>query len=303
MITLRFYFSKDSQLPYLGIWITIKDMKRISRKSFKIVAAVGMTMFSLLVAFTATFAWFSANQDNNVGGGDVHTTPIDLNFDYFLYQYDISDIGNVKAVGDTKEERIFDLNDFSMHSYDTIFTRNNKYTYSLLRIEISGQDISEGGTVETILSRDVPATEDSSVLPSVFSSAIRFSCCINQEFYHSKPSTLFSRAIEYFKGTNQNYDHFEANANNSKVFPTNAGTTLEPNWSKPESLAFDLEYTSDDFNRVSNVNYLNVYIFFEYDTVLVENFAQTSISSQGLGDNEINLDDDLKNIRTSCYGE
>lgn len=269
----------------------------MERKTLKLLAAFMMTSFSVISVVGATIAWFAANRKLNGGGMDIDPEAVDLKYDYFLYQYDISDLAHINVKGDPETgPKVFDLQNFSLHSYDTIFTNLNQYTYSLLRIKITGNSLSTGGTINASIHRDTSFDGDSSTLPRVFTSAIRFNTCVRKDLFASEPADIFSNAINYFKGTGIG-SHFVPTADNSKVFPVNNGTAQNPDWYKPDYLNFTINYASSDYYE----SMLNIWVFLEYDTTLVTNFKQSTISGDLTG-NEIRLENDLTKIKISCNG-
>lgn len=259
----------------------------------KIMSCISVLGFSVVSITAAAIAWISANRRVSNNGINTRLDNYDVNTEYYLYQYDLTDVSNITAKGDTKETRLFDFNNFEMHSYDTIFATLNKFTYSMIRVEVSGADFPTSGTITAELFRNTSVGNDSTNLAPYFTSGIRFSCSIDKNLYNSDAGTLFSNSVEYFKGVDPNYEHFEQSDDNSKIFPTNSGTIEEPNWSKPDSIAFEFAYTPEDFSNGS----LNLYIFIEYEIPLISNFSNTSISSGGVQANEVTLEDDLEKLK------
>ena len=110
-------------------------MKKTGKKSFKIVAATGMTIFSLFACFYASFAWFMSNNkvENPTSGFNVQSDSSEITtISCYAIQYDgIYGASATRLVSGQPHN-------ISMSEYDYILRDKNVNTPLFLRIEMAG---------------------------------------------------------------------------------------------------------------------------------------------------------------------
>lgn len=79
-------------------------MSKVQKRNFKVAAATGMTIFSLLTVFTSTIAWFSENLD-------VSATGMKIVADVDSGRLNKIEIFTLKRIDETGEEKVYVFDD------------------------------------------------------------------------------------------------------------------------------------------------------------------------------------------------
>lgn len=120
-------------LPAADKTNTKKNMAKSTKRNslIKLVSAVSVTIFSLLVSFTGVFAWFlTINAVDNPATDITLENAGEFNFDYSLYYFD-NDHNQV-----VKEDEGQDGLDLSLRTYDTSLSEDNTKFNNILRFQI-----------------------------------------------------------------------------------------------------------------------------------------------------------------------
>ncbi len=123
-----------------GFCLRRKEVKKLRKqKNLKLIAATGVTIFSLFAAVTGAFAWFTSLLDfkNSVDGFNVfHDDSQVTTVSCYAIKYDGIYGGRAVEITDGSQR-------VKMSEYDNIFRDKNINTPLFLRIEIGGFDSSK----------------------------------------------------------------------------------------------------------------------------------------------------------------
>ena len=96
----------------------------MKRRAKKLLAAIAMLIFNLVVCFSSAFAWFTAARNNDANNIGLVIDANELILTYELYKYD------------TEEKEVIEIEYFDFNPYDTIIERYNKYTALVLKVNL-----------------------------------------------------------------------------------------------------------------------------------------------------------------------
>lgn len=268
----------------------------LESKLLKTVALFSVIGFTAISLASATVAWFSANR--RVNGNEQHVDSfyedIQAQFDLYQYDPDTSYGTNVDKNGNK-----FDITNgkYTFLPYDSIFKSRNVFTPSLLRITITGANISKvNGTVKISIKHDSSLDGTDGKLSEYFTSAMDFRFGTGElAIGRSSMTRMFLDAMKYFRGENEDYPN-PPEAHNFVL--KESGEWKDP-WEKAETLEIETTYTEDNWVTVAGVKTLYVYLFMDYNEDLADNFLPSTITEEGLEGNTINLNNDLTEIAMS----
>ena len=267
--------------------------------TLKIVCATSVCVFSLAAVFGEALAWFTSVRTMLNDANEMKADYDDIHAKFFLYKYDTS---TMRATDVDNDGNPWNIKNFQLNTFDTIFTSRNKYTSALVRMEISGEDLKENGTLTLDMSRDLSIDEtwtERGELNTVISSVISFKCFTNASVYE----TLIDDSLTYPVDEMYTLAYNTASTETSQYFPK-LDIDLDENeeeirtYSKLDALQFTVDYTSSDWVNIDGVDSINIYLLIEYDTTLVKWYVNNDkeFTAEKLSDNETAFDNDLKSF-------
>ncbi|MBP5307983.1 MAG: hypothetical protein J6Z34_02490, partial [Clostridia bacterium] len=186
------------------------------------------------------------------------------------------------------------LENLKMNPYDRVFVQRNGCTPVVVQIALSGSDLKSEGTINVTLTRDVYKEEPYNV-PNYFTSVVKFTCVKGKSIYSENIPSLFESVARIANGASLsepvNVSVFKNAGTNDAVrsFYTDITTHTE----KHDELTFEIEYTASDFNG----NVLNLYLYFDYDKNLIEEFVDNNIYGDiSIDEVEVSAENDLLSV-------
>lgn len=267
--------------------------------TLKIVCATSVCVFSLAAVFGGALAWFTSVRTMLNDANEMKADYDDIHAKFFLYKYDTS---TMRATDVDNNGNPWNIKNFQLNTFDTIFTSRNKYTSALVRMEISGEDLKENGTLTLDMSRDLSIDDtwtERGELNTVISSVISFKCFTETSIYE----TLIDDSLTYPVDEMYTLAYNTASTETSQYFPQ-LDIDLDENeeeirtYSKLDALQFTVDYTSSDWVNIGGVDSVNIYLLIEYDTTLVKWYVNNDkeFTAEKLSDNETAFDNDLKSF-------
>ena len=285
-------------------------MKKPTKKQLTYISSAFLCFFSLFAVMTAALAWFCQNR--RVGGEmpTISANDKDVHAKFYLYKYTKDYNGDAT---DTDEETLekFDLTNFKLNTYDTIFIYQNEYTGAILRMHLYGADVPTASvqdpkTINVEITRDTskvdpePIYENDITSEKFISSGADFSIGMlsNYASYTQNNDLDDITNISTFMQAADGY--FKTGINGGTITPSNFciinqnGTN-----SKHNSITLTLQYTS--VTTIAGINHLNVLVYINYNEDLIEKFTGSDNLevSNGLGANDVKLENDLKQLVVS----
>ena len=279
-------------------------MKKINKQTLKYISVGTMCFFSLFAVCAAALAWWCENKV--VGSSQtVRGNYDDVHASFFVYKFtkdfngDATDL-DLDAEGTPK----LDLANFKLNTYDTIFVHQNAYTAGLVRIHLYGTDLpaasaQEPKTISVEITRDTaavdsdPEDEDDITTYKFISSGADFSlgALSNYNNYTSYSSD------QNLDNITDLHTFMQAAAQPQTITPENfvIEDTVNGN-SKHDSITLTFDYSS--VTVINGVNHLNVLLYINYNEDLIQKFVSNEDFTEinGLGANDVKLDNDLQNI-------
>lgn len=294
--------------------------KKANKQTLKYLSLAFMCFFSLFAVSAAALAWFFQNFE--VASYKMVTTEYDdVHAKFFVYKYTKDYNGDATDVDlETDGTPKFDLANFKLNTYDTIFIHQNAYTTGLVRIHIYGSDVptptaQEPKTISIQITRNTsmvdpdPEDENDITTYKFISSGADFAIgtLSNYNSYTSYStdydldnitniSTFMQAADSYFKtGINPNPPATPT------ITPSNFVILNENGNSKRDSITLSLQYATSDVTVIDGVNHLNVLLYINYNESLIQKFIGNDDFTEinGLGANDVRLDNDLDDILVS----
>ena len=281
-------------------------MKKISRNHLKYIFSASICFFSLFALMSAVVAWFCQNRrvgsEQTVSGNNR-----DIHAGFFLYKFTKDYNGDAT---DTDEETLekFDLKNFKLNTYDTIFVYQNDYTPAILRMHLYGSDVptataQDPKTVSVEITRDVSKVDNDPLDPTditttkFISSGANFALGMLADY----PSYTQNNDLDDIADISdfmQDADlYFKTGIANSTI-PAASFVVIDAvnGNSKLNSITLTFQYTSVE--TINGVNHLNVLLFMDYNEDLIEKFTGTENLevATGLGGNDVRLENDLKDL-------
>ena len=288
-------------------------MKKINKQTLKYISIGFMCFFSLFAVCAAALAWFCENRI--VGSSQtVKGNYNDVHAKFYVYKFTKDFNGNATDLDlDTEGTPRLDLANFKLNTYDTIFIHQNAYTAGLVRIHLFGADLpapaaQETNTISIEITRDTTAVDNDPDDPDdittykFISSGADFAlgALSNYNTYTSYSTDQDLDNITNLHNFMQAADaYFKAGmtANPQTITPSNFVVLDQVNGnSKHDSITLTLNYSS--VTVINGVNHLNVLLYINYNEALIQQFIGNEDFTEinGLGANDVKLDNDLKNI-------
>lgn len=294
-------------------------MKKLNKQALKYIGAASMCFFSLFAVCAAALAWFMENR--TVGSTQTVTgNQYDAHAKFFVYKF-TKDYNGDATDEDSELDGSpkFDLANFKLNTYDTIFIHQNAYTGALVRIHLYGGDVptataQDPKTVSIEITRNTSAVDPD---PDDVNDITTYK--------------LISSGADFAVGQLSNYNSFTTystdqdldNITNIGTFmqaadtyfktginptPPAAPTITPSNFviedaingnSKRDSITLTLQYTS--VTVINNINHINVLLYINYNESLIQKFIENDDFTEinGLGANDVTLANDLKDIIVS----
>ena len=217
----------------------------------------------LLMFFNTSFGWFVNNKNVSASGAEVEVEYDDFHVAATYYYFN----PRSNAV-----ESSSDLTNINFNPYDLVFRTRNRYTPVVAAIKMTGNDLSENGTVSIRLSRDtdkVVFTTDQNDLkhmPTYFTSIMRVTPFVGASYYSATDTTLYNNI-----DTISNYTAVSALTGDQPSTQSQVFTTVTMNGdyidtvTKDDYLDFVIDYTSSDFVTIDGTRTLIVYLYITYD--------------------------------------
>ena len=288
-------------------------MKKLNKQTVKYIGIAFMCFFSLFSVCAAALAWFCENRivgsTQTVRGGydDVHAN-------FYVYKFTKDYNGDATDLDlDTEGNPKLDLKNFKLNTYDTIFIHQNAYTAGLVRIHLYGSDLpvpaaQESQTISIEITRDTTAVDsdpddiDDITTYKFISSGADFSLGMLSTYnsFTSYSTDQDLDNITNITGFMQAADaYFKAGiaANPQTITPENFVIEDTQNGnSKHDSITLTFDYTS--VTVINGVNHINVLLYINYNEDLIQKFIGNEDFTEinGLGANDVRLDNDLENI-------
>lgn len=267
--------------------------KRLSRK---IVCAFSLCIFSLLASFAGSYAWFFANNQVTATDAKVKVYYDDIEAKFFLYKF--STDNNLGSDKNEKGETLT-IENFALNTYDTIFKSKNQYTPGLLRVQVTGSALLPNGRLDISLKRDDAvdaAWTERTKLDHYISSIVGFKAGLDDDLYDTLVDTdldnpidsMFKEAVSTFR--NGDYKTFTS-------YTTDEETQVRT-YDKVDAISFSVNYTTADWVTIGDKEWINIYIYFDYEPELVKQYAETddNFSAEKLKNRASAFNNDLSAI-------
>lgn len=284
-------------------------MKKISKKQLKYISSAFLCFFSLFALMSAVVAWFCQNRrvySEQTVSGNAH----DVHAGFFLYKFTKDYNGDATDTDEETSEK-FDLRNFKLNTYDTIFIYQNDYTPAIVRMHLYGTDVptatvQDPKTVSVTITRDTTKVDSDPLDPNdittykFISSGANFALGMlsNYSSYIQNNDLDDIADISDFMQDADSY--FKTGIGNSSISALNfvVEDNVQGN-SKLDSITLTFQYTS--VTVVDGVNHINVLLFIDYNLHLIEKFTDTENLevTNGLGANDVRLENDLKDLLIS----
>ncbi len=246
-----------------------------------------LLLLSAIIMYDPALGWFARNVRVKAQNTEVVVAQDAAHAEYECYVY----LAKESAV------EVQDLDALDLQPYDMIFSRRNRYTPAIVRIELS--DISyqyaSGGTLNVTLKRNTLLPNN--VLDDYFTSIMRVTAVVGNTYYSADPDTLYTNLDTALYTTVKAYPENYSSAS-SKLFTTvtgGTGTDLDPYvYLKADVISLTVPYTTADMNG----SVLNLYLYLSYDESLVHKYQ----AAEGIDTNStvvgrtVPLPNDVKSI-------
>lgn len=207
-----------------------------------------LAVFAFIVWAFATIAWFSSNKEVGSSGMSIRVLN-DL-------VYGSSTIYNYSFNTTTQQYTPQTSNSLDLMQYDAVFNSNNSYTYAVMRIELTGENLAQSGTIRFVLQRDTTNSTANQLGSDYVSSVMNYRFVTISSFSATAADVLTTV-------------HAAATAQGV------AAQTFVSNNAKLSSLTFDVPYTAENWHN----NKLYVYMYIDYDTELIEDYVENSLQN------------------------
>lgn len=282
----------------IGDWFLFKEkeVKKLRKqKNLKLIAATGVTIFSLFAAVTGAFAWFTSinSARNNVDGFGVYYDDSTITAtSVYCIKYD--------GIYGASATKLVPNSTLTMSEYDYIFKDKNVNTPLFLRIEIEGYDRTRNLNI-VIPSSGQYKTGSNTYVNNVLSNVVcaKFSYGLEQDGNLVRDSydlvnDLYYGAdiIDIYEGMKNNVD-----SDNGTPFVTNVSTGA-----KQSTISLSILKNTVNPSFIVNDKFV-CYLVFDYyvtnEVNLVDNYISSYKAAQIVPNRTFNSDIGMISLRDS----
>ena len=227
---------------------SVLGKEKLKKRKASIIKLGIMLVFSGLVFVFSSIAWFASNKEVGSSGMSIRALNDLVYGSSTIYKYSFDTT--------TQEYIAKPSNSLDLMQYDAVFNSNNANTYAVMRIELTGENLAQSGTIRFFLERDTTNSNAAPLDSDYVSSVMNFRFVTLSSFPTTAADVL------------------------SAVY-TAAGAqgvvtqTFVSNNAKLSSLTFDVPYTAANWHN----NRLYIYMYVDYDANLIEDYVENSLQN------------------------
>lgn len=227
---------------------SVLSKEKLKRQKASFIKLGIMLAFSAIMFIFSSIAWFSSNKEVGSSGMSIKVLN-DL-------VYGSSTIYNYSFNTTTQQYTPQTSNSLDLMQYDAVFNSNNSYTYAVMRIELTGENLAQSGTIRFVLQRDTTNSTANQLGSDYVSSVMNYRFVTISSFSATAADVLTTV-------------HAAATAQGV------AAQTFVSNNAKLSSITFDVPYTVANWHN----NRLYVYMYVDYDANLIEDYVENSLQN------------------------
>ena len=225
---------------------SVLSKEKLKRQKASFIKLGIMLAFSVIIFIFSSIAWFSSNKEVGSSGMSVKVLD-DL-------VYGTPTIYNYSFDTTTQQYTAQTCNSLDLMQYDAVFNSNNSYTYAVIRMELTGENLAQAGTIRFVLERDTSNSAAAPLDSDYVSSIMNYRFVTLSSFPASAADVLTAAAA---------------------AAQSAAAQTFVSNNAKLSSLTFDVPYTAANWHN----NRLYIYMYVDYDANLIEDYVENSLQN------------------------
>ena len=245
----------------------VLSKEKLKRQKASLINLGIMLVFSAIVLIFSSVAWFASNKEVESSAMSIRLLDDLVYGSPTIYNYSFNTT--------TQQYTAQPCESLELMPYDAVFSSNNAYTYAVMRIELTGENLAQSGTIRFVLERDTTNSNAAPLGSDYVSSVMNFRFVTLSSFPTTAADVL------------------------SAVY-TAAGAqgvvtqTFVSNNSKLSSLTFDVPYTAANWDN----NSLYVYMYVDYDAELIEDYVENSLQNLLTTSNggEVTVENDISTL-------